>query len=1265
MNPSMYDASFVQPCRVRLLVVPIGKWKRSQFLEAVTKLRGYNEVRLVDITPIDSPLFTPQGFPQGRLFFEVITSGHNDSLNLFLYDFEPFRKIFVVVGLVNDDSSSEDNLKILKEKYPTVISHNLIYVNSSNNNNNNTGSPPDAHVFHSGNDFESNLEPIVCDIGRNFLQALSHYYSSYKHVTLRSPGAIGGNAVLKTSLTRQLANANLPANSTSSSSSSRKMNSFESTTSSIKRSASLKLAKSLSSSENRSQLRSQGRQHKILGNFQLLAGRYINALHSFTEAVTQLYKVRDHLWLASALDGIAICFLLLSFLNISFQVPYIIMLIIPIQTSNPSVDPSSPRNSSNGPIKSPRNSSSTLALSQDVDVENTNLPILIRSISEKILYYYELSLNHHCDYAPQTVYAETLLKTLTFMVTCHSSTQLSPPVLEKIIKGSLSSDLGPAVVFEGDQLGPIDGTDEILFSKIEIYSFANKIFELQLKEMDLESQTIIYIVLSKVYHSLGFARKRLFVLRLLLVALLANPEKINWGDNYQEILNGMIKLYGIEDRTPETSVQDSQASTWLTLQRKCLQLCLMVSRKMKNSVSTSRYAIMLLSRYTHLLTQSEQQNIFTSFIQPSMSEGHIQSYWDPFLLRDVKLTRLESDVSGGELPFESEMSVLDKSAKVNPTRSDEVFNPFRHLLAADKVVSEMDSTTQNVFLVGDRAMFSCMVQNPFKFEISLTGVQFNFETTEFCELGKNDVSFKRPYYVGPESIRIVNLPLELKKATHHGWLNIDSVKLSVMGLPARDFPIALSENRTSKEAVENDRFNAGRVQIKILPEQPELQLLRTNNMTDNSWMMLHGTKKRFTITMRNKSLRCPIEHLQFSHVSNIEQSIKPDYWKKMQLDDLYGLESQLEWMKNSCIKFIDPPQRLEPHETCSFDMEVDATATPFHFNGFELVINYGMNSNDKSRMYLKTLQSSYHVTLKRSIEVPSVDIVSLNQDFTSETDHVDWVHYILEKQKKDGDFNINKYLLLLLDVRNSWIDSIKIQIHYEDFESHAYTIESLHTTRVVVPIKKLDYQNYNFKKQSVPRVWQGRQYIQSGLTEEQEIEMRERFWCRQHILSRLSCNWVLTTDPSIKGTVNFPQFFERFDPKMVSSLYEAKYPYHIDLSIDKSSVAKGQCVKAVVKVSPTSNSDLTASPQSSPEKLILNFAIFDSHTAKLLSKSNRRVLFNGTLSRHLIVVKPVETQLQLLPLEKGSYEICVCPSRSDSKDQAIQFNPGLVTFTVV
>lgn len=1260
MNPLIYDASFVQPCRVRLLVVPIGKWKRQEFSNAVTKLRKYNEVRLLDITPIDSSLFTPQGFPNGRLFFEIDTSGHQDALNLFLYDFEPFRKIFVVVGLVNDDSDATTNLKILKEKFPTVISHNLIYFGGKN-----TVLENDEHAFYCESDYELNLETIICDIGRNFLHALSHYYSSYKHVTLRSPGAIGGNSVLKTAFTRQLIGASV---SVSSSSSSSKRATLESTTGSIKRSASLKLAKSLSASENKSQTRSQGRQCKILGNFQLLAGRYMDALNSFTEAVTHLYKVRDHLWLASALDGVAICFLLLTFLKVSFQIPSIVMLIIPVQTSGNSMEINSARSNATPPSKSPRNSSSTLALNQDFDVESVNLPLLIKMIAEKILYYYELSLNHHCDYAPQVVYAETLLKTLTFMVACRSSTRLTQPVLEKIIKGNALKQHEEDDEGEDEDDGsslPHD-PEELLFTKTEIYSFANKTFELQLKEMDIESQTNVYILLSKVYHSLGFKRKRLFVLRLLLVALLANQEPIIWYSEYQDILEEMVKLYGITDRKPGSSVEDSQAVTWLTLQKKCLQLCLMVARKMNSSDLASRYAVMLASKYTHLLTQSEQQNLFGVYLQPYMQGGFIRSYWDPFLLRDVKLARLESEVFGDELPIESEVATLNNKldSSVAIVHPEEIFNPFRHLLAAEKIAAENSTTTlQNVFLVGDRAIFSCMVQNPYKYEISITGVQFNSKATKFCELGKSEVNLKRPYYVSPESIRIINIPLELKSPTHHDWLDIDSIRLSVMGMPMEDFPIAISENRVARADLANDRFNPGKVQIKILPEQPELQLLRTDNMTDNSWMMLHGTKQRFKVTLRNKSLKCPIEHLQFLHATNIEQSVKPDYWKKMQLDDLHAFESQLEWLKNSCVKVLNPPQRMEPNETRFFDLEVDATAAPFHFNAFDLVINYGMNANDKSRVYLKRLQSSYNVTLKRSIEVPSVEIVPLNENFASEVDHVDWVHYLLQQEREDSQFNISNYLLLLLDVRNSWIDSIKIQVRYENFVSHEHVIETHHTTRVVVPISKLNYQDYNFKRKPIPRVWQGRQYIQSGLTEEQEIDMREKFWCREHILSRLQCNWTLSTDDSVEGTVNFRQFVEKFDARMLSSLYEAKSPYHIFLSIDKRTVAKGQPVNAVVRVSPTSISDPTAPLE--PEMLSLNFMIFDNHTARLLTKSDKRVLFNGTLSRCLRVTKPVETALQLLPIEKGNYEICACISRPSTSDQVLQFNPGLVTFTVV
>ena len=316
MNILTHFASYVGPSKIRTLVIPIGHWTREEFNDVVGKLSEFNEIHLSDVTPIDSPIFTPQGFPHGKLFFEFLTIDHDDALELFLYDFEPFRKTFVIIGLVNDCSDPLNNLSLMKEKYPTLISSNLVYTSSSLTKEVEQIINTTENIFASSRDMQKNIETIMCDIAKNFLTALNNYYSSYKHVTLRSPGAIGGNSVLKTTLIRQksyISSSSTTSMSTASSvsssskagtaaSASKRLSSFEMTTNSIKRSASLKLATTLSTSENRAQQKSLGRQLKILGNFQLLAGRYVDALNSFVDAITILYKVRDYLWLGSALD---------------------------------------------------------------------------------------------------------------------------------------------------------------------------------------------------------------------------------------------------------------------------------------------------------------------------------------------------------------------------------------------------------------------------------------------------------------------------------------------------------------------------------------------------------------------------------------------------------------------------------------------------------------------------------------------------------------------------------------------------------------------------------------------------------------------------------------------------------------------------------------------------------------------------------------------------------------------------------------------------
>lgn len=1236
--------SFVDPSKIRTLVVPVGKWRRQEFIEAVGKLQRYGEIRLVDISPIESSLFTPQGFPSGRLFFTFSSSGYNDSLNLFLYDFEPFRKIFVVIGLANECGDFECDLARLRERYPTVISHNLIVVSKD------AIVTENPNVFYCGPELEDKLETTLCDIGKNFLLALNHYYSSYKHVTLRSPGAIGGNAVLKTSLTRQVAVMN--ATTATSVNASKRLSSIELTTNSIKRSASLKLAKSLSTPENRSQNRSRGRQLKILGNFQLLAGRYTDALASFSEAITLLHKIRDHLWLGSALDGIAICFLLLSYLRVSFQIPSIINVLCPHQASNGISETNSPRNSvSYAPTKSPRGSTSSLSSAAAMDVESANLPKLIKSISEKIMYYYELSLSHTSDYAPQMVYSEILLKTLSFMVCCRSSGGLSPDDLRLIIDGTLPEP----EKFDCSTLEPA-------FTSHEIYLFANRLFDLQLKEMDVEPQCDIYMHLAEVYRSLGFERKRAFVLRLLLVAIISNTDDILLTPDYREYLENMAELYGIERSLAfEAMVNEQEDISWPTLQKRCLQLCLAVASRVNDKKLSVYYASSLIGRYTHLLTQSEQVNLLKNHLEPLVSDGYINSYWDPYILRDIKFARLEytgSAVEGAEFPIEMRMTSFEKqNGEVTKLDTHQVFNPFKAVQATSKTTDP--NFIQGTFLVGDRAMISCLVQNPFKFEIGITKLNFGPEAAKHIELDQNDITLKAPIFVSPESTRMVNLPVNFKAPTGDELLSISSLEMSVMGLPPRTFTMIPSETGFSDyQKLDGEQSLGNTVKIKILPQQPELQVLRTENIADNSWMMLHGTKQKICIIFRNKSLSCSIDYLQFSHLTNIEKSFKTDYWKKLPYDDLYGVEKQLEWLKESCITVLDAPVKLAPNEVAKVKIEIDATSVPLQFDGFDIIVNYGMHASKESYMYMKTLCLPYEVSLKRSIEVPGIEIVPLNELFAPEMETVDWVEFVMNRKRSDQNFRVGDYVLLLLDIRNSWIDGVSLELSFQDFRSHQYLIEAEHTTRAVVPIKKIEHQRVPFRARPIPRVFNNRQYIQSGLSEDQEREMREKFWCKEHILSHLRCRWHLAKDPAITGEVDFRQFLDKFDDLMVTNLYADRSPYLVDLAIDQTKITRNQSVHARVTITPT------PARQASSEQLLLTFMIFDHQTSKILPNSSRRVLYNGTLTRHVVAAKETKIALELIPIEPGTYEICALITNSTEDRSMSLFNQEPVTLLV-
>lgn len=1265
MNSLIEYPSFVGPSRIRTLIVPIGKWHRKEFNEAVKRLRDYDEIRLLDITPIDSSFFTPQGFPNGRLFFSFNTLGYNNELNLFLYDFEPFRKTFIVIGLVNDSSDPDDNLRILKEKYSTVISYNLIYVNE--------GPETDLpNVFISKIDKLSGLETVMCDIGKNFLQALTSYYASYKHVTLRSPGAIGGNSILKTSITRYDINTTQITSSSSGSSTppTKRLSSFEMTTNNLKRTASLKLSTSLSSSDSRAQQRSRGRQLKILGNFQLLAGRYLDSLNSFTESIAILHKVKDYLWLGSALDGIAISFLMLSYLEVSFQVPEIVNLICPVEALPPpnsnsttprnSVSMSQMQNQMQMQIQSPRNSlNNSNRPANNIDIEKINLPILIKIISNKILYYYELSLTHSSEYAPQVVYSDTLLRTLTFMVSCRKIDSSVQNILKGIVEyypkagAEVKTDSNEKSNNESDET--IDDSNIYCFSNREIYSFANKLFELQLKDMSIEVQATVYSTMAEVFKLLNYPRKRCFVLRLLLVALLASKEKIIWHSDYHTLLEDIIKLYGIDERNSEVLNNQLQPG-WLQIQKKTLQLVLKVAENINDHELTPKFSKLLMTKFSHISTQAEQRSLLIDHLLPNLKDEYISEYWDPFLLRDISIIKLESSdheqvpverTFSGHIPSETK---VDKELDTHA-----VINPFKQLKGSKPINRKEEKQMISTFLVGDRGELSLILQNPFLYDISITGLELTPESSSYCELEASNVTVDNPYIVRAQSILTITLPITFKQSTFKDTHKIESVNISIFGLPLREFKIITSENKSCNNS---SNFNYKALELKIFPEQPHLELIKTTKLSSNAWMMLDGTKMSFIVKLRNSSLCCSIDQIEISTITNIEKELKTDYWKKLSADDLNIKERQLKWLKESCINIINAPETIKPNEVVEFELELDMTKVPFEFTGFDLLLEYGMNAADKSCVYIKELKIPYEVTVRRTIEVSSMDVIPLNEKISMKNVGVDWVDYLEKTFIEDSNAKVADFVLLLLDFRNSWIDGIVLSVSLDDFSSKDYLVEANHTLRIIIPMKKIDYMNNRFSSKPIPRVFSSRQFVQNMVSNEHEGSLRESYWCREHILNALKCVWKFSHDSSTKGTVHFDKYIDKIDSKMVSTLYKGKVPYQLDVIANKDRVKTGEHLKIDVAVQPTSA--LT----SNINTVFLNLLIFDNRTSKLLPRSNRRILFNGTLSKPLQITKLIRTSFELLPIERGDYQITIALATGKNQQSLLQMNTNTIRFVV-
>ena len=207
----------VAPARVRVLLLPAGRIKRSRFRSFVERLQEVSAVRLGDITPDARPdrnLFSPLAFPDGTLLLNLSTSLPSASQAAFA-PYDLFRLPFAILGIVDGkeygdnarvngqetgqehgETESLDNaMTAMREQYPRALMFQLLAMDCQPSNRPKQ-IPRDAICVPPLEDSTSTtIKTVMCDVASQLLGEMAMYGGIVKSWTTVSTPLMPQSAV--------------------------------------------------------------------------------------------------------------------------------------------------------------------------------------------------------------------------------------------------------------------------------------------------------------------------------------------------------------------------------------------------------------------------------------------------------------------------------------------------------------------------------------------------------------------------------------------------------------------------------------------------------------------------------------------------------------------------------------------------------------------------------------------------------------------------------------------------------------------------------------------------------------------------------------------------------------------------------------------------------------------------------------------------------------------------------------------------------------
>ncbi|KAE8825506.1 hypothetical protein P3342_009796 [Pyrenophora teres f. teres] len=216
----------IAPARIRALLLPMGRIKRSRFVAFVDLLQQESLVRLGDISPDPRPdrnMFSPLAWPEGTLLYDFSTSMPSAS-HLSLSPFEQFREPLLIIGLGDaseyawlepsraadgsptetfEEPPAEDTdanailfgIDDLREQFPRAYLHSLMMFDSVSQSRH-PRLPQETLLIPSKSQLKTTtMKTLVCDFTATLLAEMTTLAKSIQALpTLVSPASQNGMA---------------------------------------------------------------------------------------------------------------------------------------------------------------------------------------------------------------------------------------------------------------------------------------------------------------------------------------------------------------------------------------------------------------------------------------------------------------------------------------------------------------------------------------------------------------------------------------------------------------------------------------------------------------------------------------------------------------------------------------------------------------------------------------------------------------------------------------------------------------------------------------------------------------------------------------------------------------------------------------------------------------------------------------------------------------------------------------------------------------